>query len=152
MPGPAGWGWAAAAGLIGLVGTFAFLRAIQANPIGLITPIATLVSVAVPVLFDVASGERLSATEAIGMVAAVAAVVMASLPAGASSIDRRTLVLAVVTGLGWGGFFIAMDLAAGSGASTWWPIVVYRGVATIAAVGVALAISAWRPPGGKPRP
>ncbi len=137
----AGSAWAALAGLFGLVGTLAFLRALGANPIGLVTPIATLVSVAVPVLFDFASGERLSTAEAIGMVAAVAAVVMVSLPTGASSLDRGALALAVVTGLGWGGFFVTMDMASTSGAQTWWPIVVYRGVATIAAVGVALATS-----------
>jgi drug/metabolite transporter (DMT)-like permease len=144
FPGPAGLAWAAFAGLFGLGGTVAFLSAIRVNPIGLITPVATLLSVAVPVLFDLASGERLSATEAAGMAAAVVAVVLVSLPAGAASLDRRTLALALVTGVTWGGFYIAMDMAAASGTQTWWPIAVYRGTATVAVVAVAIAVSRVR--------
>jgi drug/metabolite transporter (DMT)-like permease len=141
LAGPIAWAWATAAGLSGLVGAFAFLRAISLNPIGLITPIGTMVGAGVPVVFSLAMGEQLSTTKGVGIVAALVAVVLVSLPTRERALGRRALAQAVVAGICWGGFYIGMNEAANSGASTWWPIVASRSASALAAIGVALVSS-----------
>ena len=138
VPDLAGWAWATAAGLCNLIGVFAFLRAILMNPFGLITPIATIVSAGVPILFGIVTGDRPSTSQWIGMLAALAAAVLVSLPAGGRALDRGALALALAAGLWWGAFYICMSEAAASGAYTWWPIVASRSAAGAAAMAVAL--------------
>jgi drug/metabolite transporter (DMT)-like permease len=138
VPDIAGWAWAAAAGLCGLIGALAFLRAILVNPIGLITSTATMVSAGVPILFGIVTDDRPSALQWIGMLAVLAAAVLVALPAGSRTLDRGALVLALTAGLWWGVFYICMSQAAASGAYTWWPIAASRAAAGAAAIAVAL--------------
>ena len=80
---PAAWGWAVGTGAIFTVATFAFYRAMETGVLALVSPI-TASYAAVTVLLAVAAGETLTTTRTAGIAAALAGVVVASIPARAA--------------------------------------------------------------------
>ena len=118
----------------------AFYRALAVGAMGLIAPLAALIGAGVPVLAGLLLGDRASTSDLAGIGVALLAVVLVSRPAQDQGLGRGGLGLAVVSGLGFGGYFVCMDQAAAAGAQTWWPIVASRSPATLLAVVAALAV------------
>ena len=136
IPSTEAMSWASAAGLSGVVGLGAFYLALSRGTMGLIAPLAALIGAALPALVSIVGGEELSGLRQVGIVLALAAVVLISLPTGEASdaeqravrIDLRDLPLVVVSGLGFAGFYLFLDAASGAGGETWWPLAAVRGV------------------------
>ncbi|GAA2620548.1 DMT family transporter [Streptomyces axinellae] len=97
-------GCAVAAGAIGPVSMLCFYRALAVGPMGVVSPVATLGSVAVPVGVGMAlHGERPGPLQAVGTLIAVAGVVLAGgVGGGGAPVRQRTIVLTLVAALGFG--------------------------------------------------
>jgi drug/metabolite transporter (DMT)-like permease len=135
---------AAAAGLAGALALSAFYRALAIGTMSIVAPISAT-GAAVPVIVGIATGDRPSALQLAGILAAVIGVILASReldedrPAG--SPGATSIVLALLAALGFGTFFVGMNAAAA--ASVPWALLTAR-AASVA--GVTVAVLAVRTP------
>jgi drug/metabolite transporter (DMT)-like permease len=143
---PTGYvGWALLAAVSGTTGIVAFYRALATGTMGVVAPIAAL-GVIVPFAVGLGQGDRLGATQAIGVAIAVIGIVMASGPELRST-DRsraasaKPLLLAVVAAVGFGVVFVSLDH--GARTSTVMTLVVMRSVSVLLLLGVA-ALTGWK--------
>lgn len=119
LPGQAPW--ALLAGVATGVGLALLYRAMSIGAISLVAPI-TACAVVLPVIWAVAKGEEIAPLPAIGIVAVVSGVVLASMQpsvvAGdaAKRDDRRAVALAIAAALAFGAFYILVDVAPQAGA------------------------------------
>lgn len=160
LPGPMALGWAAIAGASGVCGLGAFYVALARGTMGSVAPLAALIAAAVPALVGLVNGAPQTPALLAGILAALLAVVLISLPSGAGDGDstgstegrapgsrsvgiRNELGLVLLAGLGFAGFFLAIDQARAAGGETWWPIMMVR-AAGLAVVVVLLAGMAAR--------
>ena len=138
------------AGVSGVVGLWFFYFALARGTMGVVAPLTALVGAGVPVLVAVTAGEEISFGRLIGIAIALIAVVLISVPGKpANEADRRSLradladlPYAVMSGLGFAGFFIFVDRASTDGA-TWWPLSIVR-FAGLALVLVAIVVVVLR--------
>ncbi len=99
--------WAVAAGLVGMGSLVCFYGALAIGTMGVVAPIAAT-GVVLPVAFGLAGGERPHPIQLVGVVAAVAGVVLASGPeirgveSGQARGGVRALVLALLAAIGFG--------------------------------------------------
>lgn len=150
---PGGFGvtalwWGMAAGVAGAVGLVLFYRALATGVMSVVAPTTAVTSAALPVLFGLVSGERPQTMALIGVVLALASVLLVSKsPAGGKGGSPASILTALAAGAGFGGFFILLDLAPdGTGM---WPLVGAR-LASVSLV-VVLAVAtrrSLRPNGG----
>jgi drug/metabolite transporter (DMT)-like permease len=107
------------AGLAGGAGIVLFYRSMAAGAISLVAPI-TACSVVFPVIYAIASGETPTLPVAVGFVAIIGGIVLASLrptpvrgdpPDTRISTDRRAIALAIGAAAAFGAFFILIDFA-----------------------------------------
>jgi drug/metabolite transporter (DMT)-like permease len=127
-------------GASGLVCLVALYRGLATRAMGPISAIATIVGVALPVAAGALTGDRLRPQDLAGIALALVAIVLVTRPAGDARIDRRGLALAVASGVGAGGFFIAMGQSADAGGATWWPIVAARSTSVVLAALLTLGM------------
>lgn len=105
---PGYWPWAIAASLLGMVGMISFYEALSIGPMGIVSPLVAL-SVIVPVAYGLLfHGERPTALQLIGIVIAVAGILLASGPELSGAESARPLILAGVAALAFGGMAITM--------------------------------------------
>ncbi|HEX6714362.1 MAG TPA: EamA family transporter [Thermoleophilaceae bacterium] len=140
---------AALSAVAGTAGLVCFFRAIAIGKMSLVVPIAATAAV-VPVIVGIASGDRPSALQLLGMVVALAGAVMASREPGEEG-ERGSLaagvLLAALSALFIGFFFLAIDGASDGGAV--WASLVNR----ITSVTLLLvAVAAMRPKLSPARP
>jgi drug/metabolite transporter (DMT)-like permease len=136
------------AGAAALAGLGAFYAAMAMGTVSVVAPIASL-GVVVPVVFGVAQGEGPGAIQLAGLIVAIAGVVILSYEERPEhgGVARRSIVLAILAGLGFGVFFTGIDVA--SPDRPGWAILAVR-IGGVSAVAVAILIS--RPPmDGVPR-
>jgi drug/metabolite transporter (DMT)-like permease len=127
------------AGAASLGGLGAFYAAMAMGTVSVVAPIAAL-GVVVPVAFGLATGEAPGTIQLIGLVPAIAGVVILSYEEGADGpVDsRKPIVLAVLAGLGFGVFFTGLDAAAADRPG--WAILAVR-LGGVSAVVIALLIT-----------
>lgn len=128
----------AGAGLCGAVGVGLLYKGLAVGPMSVVAPVTALLSAAVPVSAGLLEGERPSAGVAVGMVAALAAIVLVSAEGGGSlrPADLRGITFALGAGLGFGLFFVALShVGEDSGI---WPLVAARGASATAVGALAL--------------
>ena len=120
--------WGAIAGIGGVGGVAAFYLALSMGAISVASPVAGVLSAIVPVIAGIAMGERPSALAMIGILIALASVILVS---GAMSsrreeiaMPRSQLLLVVVSGALFGLWYIALDVAGSE--SGWWPLLTSR--------------------------
>ena len=103
--------WGAAGGVAGLIGVAMLYGALAIGPMSVVAPITGLLAAAVPVAAGLAEGDDPSMPIAIGMVLALAAIVLVSAEGGGTlrPSDMRGVVLALGAGLGFGLFFVALS-------------------------------------------
>ncbi|HKH23275.1 MAG TPA: DMT family transporter [Solirubrobacterales bacterium] len=127
------------AGAASLGGLGAFYAAMAMGTVSVVAPIAAL-GVVVPVAVGLITGDSPAALQLLGLIPAVAGVVILSYEEGPADagIARRSIGLAILAGLGFGVFFTGIDAA--SPDRPGWAILAVRlgGVTTVA---VALLIS-----------
>jgi drug/metabolite transporter (DMT)-like permease len=133
-------------GMSGVVGLLCFYRALAIGPMSIAAPLSAVLSALVPLATGVALGERPGALAWAGFPLALAAVVLFSRPPAEPERERSTatgtvLALSALAGLGFGGFFVALDKVTDE--SGLWPIVSARGasVLVIAVIAAATRVS-----------
>lgn len=135
-------------GLSGVLGLGCFYAALAIGTMSVVAPISAA-GVALPVVVGIATGNRPSVVTAIGLVAIVAGVVLASREhhedATVAAASRRAVVLALVGAVGFGGFFALTD--APSDASVPWTLVLARSAALPFVVLVIARLRPARPSG-----
>ena len=135
--------YAAVAGLAGVCGLVAFYRGLAAGMMSVVAPISSM-AVVVPVVVGVATGDRPSAVQAAGAVLGIAGILLASREsaehAGGSRRVAAGVGLALLSGLGFGSFFVFMDVAADH--DPLWANLVNRGTSLSLAL---VAVAAFRP-------
>jgi drug/metabolite transporter (DMT)-like permease len=123
--------WALASGPVGLLALAAFYRALATGTMGVVAPVAAT-GVVVPLAVSLAQGGALSALQLVGVLLAAAATVAVSASgseAGSARPARTPVVLAVVSGLGFG--FVTVGISEGSHTSVLMTLLVMRVSATV---------------------
>jgi drug/metabolite transporter (DMT)-like permease len=130
---------AALAGAASLGGLWAFYAAMAMGTVSVVAPIASL-GVVVPVAVGLARGDAPATIQLVGLVPAIAGVVVLGYEEHPEhgSVARRSIVLAILAGLGFGIFFTGLDLAAADRPG--WAVLAVR-VGGVATVAIALLIS-----------
>jgi uncharacterized membrane protein len=147
------------AGLFSIAGLLAFYRGLAIGTMSIVAPIAAT-GVALPVLVGLATGDAPSLVCSLGLAAAVVGVVLASREApadpdlaGAQSarddalVRRRSVLLAIAAGAGFGAYFVFAEIAARGDVG--WALLLSR-IAAMPFV-AALAVRALRRGGRRPR-
>lgn len=141
----------AGAGVVGGIGLVVYFRALAMGPMGLVAPLAGAVGALVPVTAGLVDGEEVGPLALLGIVAGLGAVVLATMdpasrPASRPRRSGREIVtggpaLAVLAGLAFGVFFVALDRTPTD--SGLWPLVGAR-VASVGLLGL-VAVARRRP-------
>ena len=103
-----------AAGVGNILGLATFYRAAELGPVSIAAAIGATGTV-LPVVFGLATGDELSATEAAGIVIALSGAVLAAQRGGTVEISAEAATWAAVSAVGFGGFLIALPEAADDG-------------------------------------
>ena len=128
---------AAAAGLCGVVGLAGLYRGMAIGAIGVVAPISG-VAAAIPFTVGIASGDRPSPLQIVGALVALLGLALVS----RTTAERGTRIaagvgLALVAALGFGFYFVLLDIAADDSAS--WAVLVARLASTAIALAATLA-------------
>lgn len=139
-------------GLSGVIGVIALFSALAVGRMSIVAPITAALSAALPAVFDIATGTHLSLLTAGGMVLALAAIIIVSIAPDDPShvieheyIPRRALVLALVSGVGFAGAFIAFSFTSAESGLT--PILAARAVSVPVAAVLAMRLGRGFPVG-----
>jgi drug/metabolite transporter (DMT)-like permease len=126
-------------GAAGMFALGAFYTALAVGTMSVVAPIAAM-GVVVPVAVGLARGEEPGPVQLAGLAVAVAGVVLLSYEESAdhSPVARRSIVLALLAGLGFGLFFTMLDFAATDHPG--WAIVSARVGGVIVVLGAVLAV------------
>jgi drug/metabolite transporter (DMT)-like permease len=142
------------AGLFGVGALMAFYRALAIGTMSIVAPVAST-GVALPVLVGLAIGDQPGLLRSIGLAAAVVGVVLASREddkAAAGSVDprlqRQSILLAIVAGLGFGMYFVLAEIS--SNGDVGWALLLSRIAASPFVV--AFAVITLRRGGRRPSP
>lgn len=128
----------AVGGLSGAIGLVALYQGLATGRMAVVAPVSAVVGTGVPVLWGFVSGEQLGASGWLGVVLALAAVVLVSVN---GSISGSGLREALIAGLGFAGFFLALSFT--SIDEGLWPLVPAR-LVSIVMLG-ALLLARGRP-------
>jgi drug/metabolite transporter (DMT)-like permease len=133
---PAVW-LAVPASLSAMLGLFAYYRGMAVGAMAVVAPIAGA-SAVIPVIFGIATGDRPSSVQYVGIAAALVGVILASQEhqAGGQRKVAAGVGLALLAALGFGFYFPAMH-AAGK-ADPYWASLIFRVAASILVAAVAL--------------
>jgi drug/metabolite transporter (DMT)-like permease len=143
--------WGVGAGLTGGGGVVLLYRGLAIGRMSVVAPITAVEAAAVPVLFGLASGERLSLGALIGVVLALVAVWFISTlkeDVGGEAEPRRSgIVEALGAGFSFGAFFVLLDGVGDD--SGMWPLLVMRSTSiALIALGLLVARVDLRPARG----
>jgi drug/metabolite transporter (DMT)-like permease len=120
-------------GLCGGLGVICLYHGLAIGRMSIVSPVTAVIAAGVPVAAGIASGERLKALAFVGIVLGLVAVVLVSLTDDTGGDVRKAALLALVAGLGFGFFFVA--LAHTGDNPGLWPLVAAR-PASIALAGL----------------
>lgn len=126
--------WGAAAGLAGAFGLSALYFGLASTIMAVVSPVAAVFGSIFPVLFGLLIGERPPLTAWLGIALAIPAVVLLTAggnAGGGRMKTRRAVLFGLISGLGFGMFFIALSRT-GEGSGLW-PLLAAR-VASIVTV------------------
>ncbi|WP_143466894.1 EamA family transporter [Lentzea kentuckyensis] len=148
---PADLTWGAAAGVCGGVATVCLYRALATGAMSVVAPVSAAVGAALPVLVGILGQGSPSTLVLAGLVSGLAAIPLVSLGTASATPARGALVLAVVSGLGLGGFLVLLSHA--GHAQSLWPLVAARctSIPLVAAMAYRTA-AGFVLPGGARRP
>jgi drug/metabolite transporter (DMT)-like permease len=131
----------ACAGIAGALGVLLLYAGLAIGPMSVVAPLTALCAAVVPVGAGMAMGERPPPLALVGVVLALAAVVLVGRePGGDTALAPRGIGLALLAGVGFGVFFVLLDVA-GDEAGLW-PLVAGRISGSVLLVAVAVATGA----------
>ena len=145
LPGWSATAWAAAAGASGCVGIGTLYRGMAIGAMGIVAPISAVAAV-IPFTVGIASGERPSALQVIGILLALAGVGVASREPSHKGGGRADGIgLALLAALAFGLYFVCADRAADD--SIPYAVATARGVSLLLALVAAVVVGASLRPG-----
>ena len=105
--------WGVGAGIVGPVGLVSFYWALSIGTMGVVSPIAAT-GIVVPVAWGLFQGEEPTSWQYLGIVIGFVGVILASGPdapreGAAREAHTKSIVLALVAALGFGGSFVCLD-------------------------------------------
>jgi drug/metabolite transporter (DMT)-like permease len=136
-PSRSDWFWGAVAGIAGSVGVGLLYRALAIGTMAVVAPTTAVCAVVIPVMAGLLAGERLAGLTIAGIGLAVVAIVLVSQERGTTSVARKGIGIAFLSGVAIGFFFLALartDPAAGM-----WPLVASRAISLVLFGGLGLA-------------
>jgi drug/metabolite transporter (DMT)-like permease len=133
MPPPGILAWAAAAGVAGTGGLVALYSGLAAGPMGVVAPVAAVITAALPVVFGALFEGLPSAASLAGFGLAFVAVWLVSDSGRGRALRVRDLALPLAAGVGFGFFLILIGHT--SDVALFWPLVVAR-VVSLTALGI----------------
>jgi drug/metabolite transporter (DMT)-like permease len=120
--------WGAAAGIVGGIGLLAFYRALAIGQMGIAAPVAAVISAGLPVIFSIFTDGLPQFIQIAGF--GIALVGMWLVSSSGGSANRPTgLGLAIIAGLGFGGFLILIHRA--SPQTVFWPLAAARSASVL---------------------
>jgi drug/metabolite transporter (DMT)-like permease len=128
---------ACAAGLCGCLGLASLYRGMAIGAMGVVAPISS-VAAAIPFVYGLAEGERPSALQTLGVLAALAGLVLVSRTPGSASRFAAGFGLALLAALGFGFYFVFLSAAADE--SVPWAVLVARLMSSGLALGAAAVV------------
>lgn len=148
-PSLAALGWGSASGIFGAMGLLALYRALAVGRMGIAAPVTAVLAAALPVLFAAAAEGLPTMLQFAGFGLALVGVWLVSRPDGPMG-RPEGLGLALLAGLGFGGFYILIDQARAP--AVFWPLASAKAtsllfVLAIAGVGGSARRSAAGPAG-----
>lgn len=120
--------WGAAAGITGGLGIAALYRALSIGRMGIVAPVASVITAVLPVLVGMNSEGMPDRIQLAGFVLALASIWLIARPDGEID-NHRGLGLAVLAGVMFGLFLIASKQAGHRG--VFWPLVAARSASTV---------------------
>ena len=136
----------AAAGLAGAIGLAALYRGLSMGSMGIVTALSGVGSVVIPLVVGVVLGASISALQLLGVALAAGAAAAASGASFGGGIRPEALRMSALAAVGFGSWFVLLDLAAESDAL--WALVASRASASALMLTLALALGT-RPGLGK---
>lgn len=123
FPGMYAMRWGAFAGISGAVGLAALYRGLAIGKMGIVAPVAAVLTAALPVVYGIRMQGAPKPMQIGGFVLATVAIILISKPERAQGVPKG-LGLAILAGIGFGGFLICINRA--GNASVFWPLVAAR--------------------------
>lgn len=124
FPSMNGMFWGFIAGVAGSAGLLALYHALSLGKMGVIAPISAVVTVALPVIYG-SFNEGLPAVHQLGgFVIAIVAMWLVSSTGEKGEVKRQDIFYPLLAGVGFGIFFISVDLFSES--AVFWPLTVAR--------------------------
>ena len=133
---PAALEWGALAGLSGMVGVGSLWRGFTVGRMGIVAPLSAVLSAAIPVLFEGLTNGLPHLLQLVGFAAALAGIWLLSRPEHLGG-RPKGLGLAVLAGIGFGGFFIGLSQVGHN--AVFWPLAAARAVCVAVMAAFALA-------------
>jgi drug/metabolite transporter (DMT)-like permease len=115
--------WGAVGGILGQIGIIAFYRAMAIGQMGIAAPVAAVLSAILPVVFSAITQGLPNLLHVVGFMLALGAIFFISLPEKGAE-RPKGLWLAIIAGLGFGGFFILIAQVHQN--AVFWPLVAAR--------------------------
>ncbi len=134
LPAPPDVLWGAVAGLAGLLGLGFLLRSFSEGRMGIVAPVSAVLAASIPVAVAALTEGVPGPLRLAGFGVALAGLWLLSRPQARGG-RPEGLTLALLAGLGFGTFFVALDQVGAS--SVFWPLVVGR----LAALAVMLCLA-----------
>jgi drug/metabolite transporter (DMT)-like permease len=106
------------AGVAGAVGLAALYRGMSVGAMGMVTALSGAGSLAIPLVVGAVLGARIGPVQMVGVGCAAAAAVAAS-GASRTELGRQSLLLAGLAALGFGAWYVLIDIAARAGDPLW---------------------------------
>lgn len=119
-------GWSTAAGLVGTFGLAMLYRGLAVGRASIVAPVSAVLSATLPALLSAFTIGLPQPLKLLGFALALVAIVLAGQASHAEK-GNNSLRYGLLAGLGFGGFFILIAQA-GSNSSTFFPLVVSRGL------------------------
>lgn len=129
----------AIAGVAGGVGVFALYAGLAAGRMSVVAPLTAALSGSLPAIFDVFTGNAIGWFDGAGLALALCAIIMVSIsshPDDPHGMPPRAIALALLSGTGFAGSFVAFSFSAAE--SGYWPLVIARVVSVTLLGGMAL--------------
>jgi drug/metabolite transporter (DMT)-like permease len=143
IPGRTSILWGMVAGLVGGIGLAAFYKALAVGKMGVNAPLASVITVLLPLLFSFHTEGLPRATQMIGLALAMLSIWLITAQRGGDG-GSRGLGLAVVAGIGFSGFLLFIKLAGYE--AVFWPLVCARAASFLLMLAILLVSGgAWKP-------
>jgi drug/metabolite transporter (DMT)-like permease len=136
----AGWRavlWGAAAGLVGGIGLAAFYHSLAVGTMGINAPLSAVITATLPLIFSFLIEGYPGFIRIVGFVLALISIwVIAARPGGAPGQRQKGVGLAIVAGIGFGGFLLLMKVAGSAG--VFWPLASARAASLLLMITILL--------------